>query len=303
MTRSASLRRAALVLLLAASLVLAAGALARDADEVRSAVDDLSPGYVLAAAAAVLASLVLSLLTWRSALDALDVHLPLPVAARIFFVGQLGKYIPGSVWPVMAQMEMGAAHGLSRTAVGTASLLALAIGVPGALVIGLLAVPALLSGGDGRYLLVFAALPVAVLVLWPSVLNGLVAAGLRLLHRPVVPPRLDGRAIARTALLSGSANLLLGVHAALLALDLRAEGATVVPAAVGAFVLATVAGLLALPVPAGAGVREAVLVAALFPVLPLSAALVLAVTSRLLLTAADLAVAGAAAAGAARTPR
>lgn len=46
--------------------------------------------------------------------------------------------------PVMAQMELGPAHGPSRTSVGTASLLAMAVGVPGALLIGLLAVPALL---------------------------------------------------------------------------------------------------------------------------------------------------------------
>ena len=67
------------------------------------------------------------------------------------------------------------------------------------------------------------------------------------------------------------------------------------PLAVGAFSLASVAGLLALPVPAGAGVREAVLVVALSPVLPVGQALLLALVSRALLTVGYLAAATAAA--------
>ena len=37
------------------------------------------------------------------------------------FLGQLGKYVPGSVWPVLAQMELGAGYGLSRASVGEPS--------------------------------------------------------------------------------------------------------------------------------------------------------------------------------------
>ena len=194
-------------------------------------------------------------------------------------------------------MELGATYGLSRTAVGTASLLQLAIGVPGALLIGALAVPALLSAGAGSYALLLLALPLAVLVLCPPVLGPLLDTALRLLRRPPLAQRLRGRTIVAVALLSGAANLLLGLQAYLLARDLGASGSGLLPLVVGAYVLATVAGLLALPVPAGAGVREAVLVAALSPVLPLGQALVLALVSRAVLTAADLAVAAGAAAG------
>lgn len=290
-----AVRRGALAALLVAGLALAVWSLAGQAGAVRAAGRDLSAGYVAAAAVATLASLAVSLLTWRGTLAGLGVQLPLRPAAQIFFVGQLGKYLPGSVWPVMAQMELGVAHGLSRTSVGTASLLALAVGVPGALLIGLLAVPALLSAGTGAYAMVFLVLPLAVVALWPPVLNALLARALRLLRRPPLTVRLTGRAVARVALLSGLANVLLGAQAALLALDLGAQGPSVLPVAIGAFTLANVAGLLALPVPAGAGVREVVLVAGLSPVLPLPTAVVLAVVSRALLTAADLAVAGTAA--------
>ena len=33
--------------------------------------------------------------------------LPLAVARRVFLLAQLGKYLPGSVWPVLAQTELG----------------------------------------------------------------------------------------------------------------------------------------------------------------------------------------------------
>ena len=291
---SGGLRRAVVVVLLVSALVVAVVSLHARWTELRQAAGQLSPATLGAAFALVLGSLVVSLLTWRSTLVALGSPVGLRPAGRIFFLGQLGKYLPGSVWPVLAQMELGAAEGLARTQVGTASLLSLALGLPGALLIGLLAAPALLSTGGSAYALLFIALPVVALLLWPPVLNPLLGWALRLARRPP-PQRLAGQAVARVALLSSAANLLLGAQAAVLADGLGARGASVLPLAVGGFTLATFAGLLALPVPAGAGVREAVLVATLTPILPLAQAVVLALASRLLLTTADLAAAGAAA--------
>jgi uncharacterized membrane protein YbhN (UPF0104 family) len=290
-------RRAALGVLLLAAISLAVLSLADQWDEVREGAADLSAGYLLAAGVAVLASLTCSLLSWRSTLLGLGAAVPLRRAARIYFVGQLGKYVPGSVWPMIAQMELGAGYGLSRAAVGTASLLTMAIAVPVALVLGLLAVPALLSADASGYLWPFLALPVAAVVLAPPVLNPLLDRALRLVRRPPLAQRLGGRAVVRVAVFAAAAHLLLGVQAWLLARDLGAEGAHVLPLAVGAFSLANVAGLLALPAPAGAGVREAVLVLALAPVLPVGQALLVALVSRALVTAGDLVVAGSAVRG------
>ena len=64
----------------------------------------------------------------------------------------------------------------------------------------------------------------------------------------------------------------------------------------GAYALAWTAGLLVVVAPAGAGVREVALVAALAPVLDRGAGLAVAVLSRVLMTGGDLAwgLAGAA---------
>lgn len=296
----AGARRAALGLLLLLGLTLAVVQLGGQLNEVRAGAVDLSAGALTAAAALALGSLACSLLTWRATLAGLGTELPVRIAARIFFVGQLGKYVPGSLWPVVAQMELGSRYGLDRTVVGAASLLQLAIGVPGALLLGGLAVPALLSAGAGAYGLLLLGAPLAAVLLAPPVLGPLVDRGLRLLKRSPLPQRLSGWAVLRIAALSAMANVLLGAQAYVLARDLGATADHLLPVVVGAFVLATVAGLLALPVPAGAGVREAVLVAALSPVLPLGLALLLALVSRAVLTLADLAVAGAAAASLAK---
>ncbi len=289
-----ALRRAALALLLLAALALAVLSVAGSWSDVRDGFGQLSPGPVAAAGAAVLASLGCSLLSWRATVEGLGTSVPVRQAARIYFVGQLGKYLPGSVWPVLAQMELGAAHGLSRPVIGTSSLLAMAVAVPVALALGLLALPALLTADASSYLWLFAVLPLAVAVLCPPVLNPLLQRVLRVLRRPALPVRLDGRSVLRVALLSAASQVLLGLQAWVLARDLGAEG-PVLPLAVGAWALANVAGLLALPVPAGAGVREAVLVVALAPVLPVGQALLLALVSRVLLTGGDLVVAAAAA--------
>ena len=284
-------RRAALVVLLLAGLSLAVLSLAGQWSDVRAGARQLSPGYVGSAFLCVLASLWSAMLSWRAMLEGLGDDVPVRACARIFFVGQLGKYVPGSVWVVVAQMELGAAYGLSRKVIGSASLLALGIAIPVALTIGLLAVPALLSADGSAYLLLFLVLPVAVVVLSPPVLNPLLDRALRLARRQPLPQRLTGATVLRVALYAAGGHLFLGLSTYLLAVDLGASGPLLLPLAIGAFALASAAGVLAIPVPAGAGVREAVLVLSLSPVLPIGQSLLLALVSRAILTAGDVTVA------------
>ena len=90
-------RRAVLVLLLLAGLTLAVLSLGDQWGEVRAGAGQLSFGWVALAGVLSVLSLVASLLGWRSMLAGLGTPLPLATAARIYFLGQLGKYVPGSV--------------------------------------------------------------------------------------------------------------------------------------------------------------------------------------------------------------
>ena len=161
----------------------------------------------------------------------------------------------------------------------------------GCVPLGLLSAPALVSVVDAPAPLAAGVVVVALTslaLLHPRVLALLVRLLLRVARRPLPDTRLSAGAVLRVASATLAATALAGLSVAALAVDVGADGWAVVPLAMGAFAAASAAGLVAVPVPAGAGVREVVLVAALLPVLPLPAATVVAVASRLVLTGSDL---------------
>src|SRR5437879_5772305 len=77
---------------------------------VRGALAHLGALAILGAFACVLVAMVAAMEQWRVLLGALGSPLPHRAAAGIVFVGQLGKYLPGSIWPVLAQMELAKAR-------------------------------------------------------------------------------------------------------------------------------------------------------------------------------------------------
>ena len=99
-----ALRIGLLVVIVAAFVV----ALWRNWQEVSGELRKLSGPVVLGAFVLVAAAPVLTLMGWRVLLEDLGTHLPAAPASSVFLVGQLGKYLPGSVWTVVAQAEMGA---------------------------------------------------------------------------------------------------------------------------------------------------------------------------------------------------
>src|SRR5215475_126697 len=79
------------------------------------------------------------------------------------------------------------------------------------------------------------------------------------------------------------------VQAWLLVADMTGRGADVLLIAAGAYALAWSVGFILIPFPGGVGPRELALIAALAPVMPTGAAIVVAVISRLVMTIGDLA--------------
>jgi hypothetical protein len=232
----------------------------------------------------------LTVLSWRAVLAGLGAHLPLRAATRIFFVGQVGKYIPGSVWPVLAQMELSRDYGVSRPRSAAASLIVLALAVPCGGFAAASTLPFVSRDALANYWWALIAVPAFAVLLWPPVLTRLLGVAFRLLRRPALEDPLTLR-----PLLAGAGWLLVsfacyGVATFLLARDLGASiaGPRLLALAVGGYALAWTAGFLVLVVPAGAGVREAVLALALSPALASGPAIVLALVARLLATLADL---------------
>src|SRR5512144_1424541 len=173
------LLRLAFALALIVGLVVA---LVEQWSAVRVGLGQISAPTVVGALYAVAAALWCSLLAWRVLLADLGSPLPVPVAARVFFVGQIGKYLPGSVWPVLAQMEMGRDEGVPRTRMAVSFLVDLGLAVVVGLVLGL---PVLLAHEAGFPLLVAAVVVAAALPLLahPPLLNGSVNRALALARR------------------------------------------------------------------------------------------------------------------------
>jgi glycosyltransferase 2 family protein len=276
-----------------ATIALGAWAVAREWSGVRSALVDIGPLAAVGALAAILVAMLAAMQIWRVLLAALGSPLPLRAAARVVFVGQLGKYLPGSVWPVLAQMELGTAHRVPRTRSATASVLTMLVSLLGGLLTALVTLP--FVAGATPYRWAFLAAPVLLAALHPKVLNPILNKLLALAKRPPLERPLTGRAITLALGWSLASWVLYGLQIWLLAARLGATDGTVVLLAAGGFAFAWSVGFLVVFAPAGAGVREVLLVALLGPVVGTGGATAIALVSRVLMTVGDLATAAVAA--------
>ncbi len=269
--------------------------LARRWNEVRPLLHSLSAASVALAMAAAGAGIFATFLCWRVVLTDLGSPLPLASGMRVFFFGQLGKYLPGSVWPLLAQMELGRGYKVPRRASGAAVMIFMLLILGTGLLVAALALPFLAGDALRRYGWTLSVLPVAAVLLYPPVLNRILAAGLRLARRDPVPNPLSLRGVLGAVGWSLVAWVLYGVHIWILARMLGAHGAGLLARSTGAFAAAWCVGFLVVLAPAGGGAREAALIVLLGTGIGTARATVIAVVSRLLLTIGDLGWSGAAA--------
>ena len=264
--------------------------------EIVDRLGDQDPEVLLGSLALALAGVWMSFELWRGTLSALGSPVARRPAARLFFVSQLGKYLPGSVWPVVAQMRMGRELGIPRQRMGLAFLLTVGLSVLVGLLVGLVALPALLRAEGRGVLLGLLVLVVLLSLLVPSILNRLLSRGLRMVRRPPLDAPLAGRDIVRAVLWTLAFWVVYGGHVWLLAVGLGADPLRALPVAIGGFAVAFSIGPLLVVLPAGAGVREAVVVVLLAGLLTTPEATAVALTSRgvLMLTDGLLALAAGA---------
>lgn len=276
------------------AVVLLAVALVRQWDEFVEAVSRLDVGSVTVSFFAVLVALVLNMLSWREAMAAVGVRTPLVTAARVFYLSQLGKYVPGSVWPVVAQMELTRDRGVSRLRGATGAVVSMAVGVVTSASVATLLLVLPDAEVRARYWWVAVVIPVMVAALHPAVLRWALGLLLRVTRRSTPVPSMSGAALTRSAAWSAAMWLALGGHAWLIADRLAGPDGAPYLTVTGAITLAWVVGFLFVVAPAGLGVREGALVLAMAPVLAPVDALAVALVSRVLMTMGDALAAGGA---------
>jgi uncharacterized membrane protein YbhN (UPF0104 family) len=244
---------------------------------------------------------VLAGMMWRTVLADLGSRLPLPAAARVYFVGQLGKYVPGSVWPLVVQTELGRDHRVPRRRTVAATLVSLLLAVLSALLLVLVALPlapGVLPAGFGWAVLLVVPL---VAVLHPSVVGAGMDRLLRVLGREPLERRTSVAGTVLATLWAGGSWLCAGLQVFVLATALGAPaGPRLAALCVGGFALAWAVGFVVVVLPAGAGAREVALAAVLAGTLDRGSILVVVLLSRVLFTVVDLGAAGLGVAGARR---
>ena len=103
---------------------------------VRAYVATLAWPFVALSAVTGLLAVSAATMTWRSALAGVGHAVPPNTAANVYLGGVLAKYIPGSVWAFVLQMELGKRARLPRSAVLLASQVQAGIDSTVALVLG-----------------------------------------------------------------------------------------------------------------------------------------------------------------------
>lgn len=253
-------------------------------DELRAGLAATPLPGVVASAALVVLGLLATSTAWLKLLAGFGHRLPRREGRAVFFVGQLGKYIPGSVWSVSAHAELARRCGVPlRSTVGT-SLVYLVVNMATA---GLVGGSVALSG---RW---HTSVPVWLLV--PGLVVCLLAFVPRLVNRAGSLVAGPGEALTLSAAdLAALVGLMVGTWAcyaaALLALA-PSPSVGMFPIAAGAFALAYVVGALVVVAPAGVGAREVTMVALLAPATGVGTALSLALLTRALHTGGDLGLA------------
>jgi len=272
-----------------AGLGFVAGLMVRERETLAALLREPRAGWLAAALLAGLAGMTGIGLAWGAILRRLDRGLPLPETLRGYFVGQLGKYVPGGVWGVVGRGEWARRGGVAPVAAYSSALLSMVTAYLAACTVALVCLPwgvPTFEEREAPIALAFAVGllgPAGLVLLHPRVTGPLLRALERLVRRPVglrVPAWGASAGFVARQLPSW---LLIGAATWATA---RGLGVDLDPVAV---LLATcvswVVGFLVIPVPGGIGVREAAFVGLLAAD---GATAAVALSARLVFVAVDL---------------
>jgi uncharacterized membrane protein YbhN (UPF0104 family) len=245
----------------AAVLFFAARSLATQWGKVESRLTHIQFGWEWIAGATVLILVTYALLIegWRRILEAWDSHVPFIDAARIWFLSNLGKYVPGNVWSLTAMGVMARKRGISAIAAAGSSVImqsvSLVTGTGVVLITGakLLGQPVLVGAG--------VLLLIAVLFSAPRFLPPLAIWLSNLIGREIAPPTVPAASIWTAAVASTLSWLFYGVAFQLFVRGLLGAAPGEISSYIAVYTAAYILGFISPIAPAGLGVREFTLAA------------------------------------------
>lgn len=259
-------------------------------DDVGAAWSQITPSWPLigASCALVLAAYLLLIAVWRDVVASYGFTIPPLTAARIWFVSNLGRYIPGKVWQIAAMGTMSHQAGVAAgAAVGSSLLIAVINIIAGVVVV-------LVTARDALplppYSVVLLAVLTAAVALVPNLLPRVASVAARAVGRTVQIPPLRYGVLVRTFIGCGIAWMMYGVAFQLLAQGTLPDAGGAARHYIALFTSSYIAGYVTPWAPGGIGVRETALVAQmeLYGLMTAPSAAVLAIVSRIWLTVLEL---------------
>jgi hypothetical protein len=261
--------------------------LIRDRDTVARALSQARPGLLVIAF--LLAALGMTGIgfAWHTLLRILGSRLEVAGSLRGYFVGQLGKYLPGGVWAVMGRGEWARSEGVPGAVAYTSVLMSMGSAYLAALLLTAVLVPmsgVLGADGDPRFLWILLLLPLGFALIHPRVLGSALRLARRITKRQLILMVPSWKASSIVVIQQLPSWLLIGTASLAIssALGIAGDPINVIQATVIAWII----GFLALPTPGGIGVREAVFVT-MATSLPAGIAATVALIARLLFITVD----------------
>ncbi len=239
-----------------------------------------------------LAAFVYSVALWARLIAFFEgPKLPLTRAIGVFFVANLGRYIPGKLWQLVGLAYLSSREGVSPTVAASAAVLGQLFSLAAAALLAGLALAFGALSGLPTDVLPWAAALVILIGLVTSVrpvLRYILRLAFRLGRETAEVPELDRWFGARWTALYLPSWLGQGVAFGLLWASIPALPEVYWPAAVGIFAGAYFLGYAALFAPAGIGVREGAMAVALAPWTGPAQAVILSVVARVWMTLGEL---------------
>jgi hypothetical protein len=245
--------------------------------------------WLAASGVVVLATYALLIETWRRILGAWQTSIGFGDAARIWFVSNLGTYVPGKVWQILAMAKLSERIRVPPMAAASSSIVNvavnLAVGLAIAAIAGFHGLDVITNGHTAVGLALTAVASAGILFL-PVLMPRVSAVARRVTGRKIelgpLPPRAVYIAIGGNIV----AWIMYGWAFQLLVVGVLGHAEGTLADYVAAYALSYVIGYLVFFLPAGAFVREAVQTSALTALVAMNAkeAALVAVVSRLWLT-------------------
>jgi glycosyltransferase 2 family protein len=250
-------------------------------------------GMIALSCVIVLAAYAVLIETWRRILRAWGDRLGFLDAARIYFVSNLGRYVPGKVWGIGVMAELSRRKQVSVAAAAGSSIISTLVNIACGFVIALLAGWRAVDRVSNGHAIVGAMLAAAVLLglfALPIVLPPAVDLVRRITGRTITVGALPHRAITIAIVGNLVAWVLYGAAFQSFATGVIGGSAGSMWDYTAVYASSYVLGYLALAIPGGIGARESALTLLLqtLGLANVGQAAVVAVTSRLWLTGLEI---------------